>query len=83
MRNKRLCGVNGYTAMIALALVFLIIATSVLNKKDLSNCPNTLIPEHSSIIEGTTTMFLRKRLVKLGTYIDYSFEGKGKQKKTN
>ena len=40
------CGVNGYTAIIALALVFLIIATSVLNKNDFIDCPNTRIPEH-------------------------------------
>jgi len=37
------CGVNGYNAIIALALVFLIIATSVVNTNDFIFSPKTFI----------------------------------------
>ena len=40
-------GVNGYTAIIASALVFLIIATSVVNSNDFILFPNIFIPEQS------------------------------------
>jgi hypothetical protein len=41
----------------ASALLFLMIATSVLNRKDLSYLPNIRIPVQVSIISGTFTMF--------------------------
>jgi len=63
------CGVKGYTAMMALALVFLIMATSVLNKKDFNNWPKTLMPEQLLIMSGTSTIFFLSLLPKEGTFI--------------
>lgn len=60
------CGVKGYTAIMALALVLRIMATSVLKRKDFNNCPKTRIPEQSCIISGTVTIFLRSLLPKEG-----------------
>jgi hypothetical protein len=50
----------------ALALVFLIMATSVLKRKLFSSWPKTLMPEHCPMISGTATIFVRSLLPKVG-----------------
>ena len=53
-------GVKGYTAIIASALIFLIMATSVLNTSDLIRRPNTRMPLHSLMQRGTDSVCLRR-----------------------
>jgi hypothetical protein len=50
----------------ALALVFRMIATSVLNRKERINWPNTRMPVHSPMISGTVTIDFLNRLPKVG-----------------
>ena len=47
------CGVNGYTAMTASALTLRMMARSVENTSDLIRFPNTTMPLHSWITDGT------------------------------
>ncbi|VXB34362.1 hypothetical protein MARI151_20368 [Maribacter litoralis] len=49
-----------------MALVFLIIATSVLNRNDFIDCPNTRIPEHWDMTSGTVTILFLSLLPNTG-----------------
>jgi hypothetical protein len=62
------CGVKGYTAMMASALVLRIMATSVLNNRDLINLPRITIPLLSLIASGTRIMLLRRFPLNSGMY---------------
>ncbi len=50
------CGVKGYTAITASALVFLIIATSVVNTMDFILFPKIIIPLASLMTKGSSIM---------------------------
>ena len=54
------CGVKGYTAITASALMFLMMATSVENTSDLMRRPNTRMPLHSLMHRGTDRVCLRR-----------------------
>src|SRR5690554_1073216 len=66
------CGVNGYTAIIELALLFFMMATSVENRRDLILVPRIFIPLALYITSGTTTDLLLSCDFISGTYFSFS-----------